>query len=128
LRRVHLVEAWGRGVPLILEKEPGVEFKEVANIFITSFARPSFLENPEQITLETSNKTSDKTLSAIEKDIVKILEAAPLVTQKEIAGQLNLSYAGIRYHTDKLKAKAILQRVGGKKSGRWVVTLSSLGV
>ena len=123
LRRVHLVEAWGRGVPLILEKEPGVEFKEIAKIFITSFARPSFLESPEQPTFGTSDKTSNKTLSAIEKDIVTMIAANPLVTQKELAGLLNLSYAGIRYHTDKLKTKGILQRVGGKKSGRWVVTL-----
>ena len=115
-------------MPLILEKEPEVEFKEIANIFITSFARPSFLENPEQIAFGASDKTSDKTLSTIEKDIVKILEANPLITQKEIAGQLNLSYAGVRYHTDKLNAKAILQRVGGKKSGRWVVNLYSQGV
>lgn len=123
LRRVHLVEAWGRGVPLILEKEPGVEFKEIAKIFITSFVRPSFQESPEQPAFGTSDKTSDKTLSAIEKDIIEIIEADPLVTQKEIAGQLNLSYAGIRYHTDKLKVNGILQRIGGKKAGRWVVTL-----
>ena len=38
------VEAWGRGIPLILEKEPGVEFREVAKLFITSFDRPSFKE------------------------------------------------------------------------------------
>jgi ATP-dependent DNA helicase RecG len=123
LRRVHLVEAWGRGVPLILEKEPGVEFKEIAKIFITSFARPSFLESPEQATSGTSDKTSDKTLSAIEKDIVTMIAANPSVSQKEQAGLLNLSYAGIRYHSDKLKAKGILQRAGGKKCGRWVVTL-----
>ncbi|MBT1070776.1 winged helix-turn-helix transcriptional regulator [Geobacter chapellei] len=49
------------------------------------------------------------------------MEADPFVTQKEIAGQLNLSYAGIRYHTDKLKAKGILQRSGGKKAGHWKV-------
>jgi hypothetical protein len=39
-----MVEAWVRGVPLILEKEPGVEFREVAKLFITKFYRPSFKE------------------------------------------------------------------------------------
>jgi predicted HTH transcriptional regulator len=52
-----------------------------------------------------------------------MIAANPLVTQKELAGLFDFSYAGIRYHTDKLQAKGILQRVGGKKSGRWVVTL-----
>jgi ATP-dependent DNA helicase RecG len=39
LRRIHMVEAWGRGIPLILEMEPDVEFKEIAELFITSFKR-----------------------------------------------------------------------------------------
>lgn len=41
-RRIHMVEAWGRGIPLILEKEPDVKFNETAGLFITSFERPSF--------------------------------------------------------------------------------------
>lgn len=44
LRRIHMVEGWGRGMPLILEQEPGVKFKEIAQIFIADFARPSFRE------------------------------------------------------------------------------------
>ncbi len=40
-RRIHMVEAWGRGIPLILEKEPSAKFRETAGIFITSFVRPS---------------------------------------------------------------------------------------
>lgn len=121
LRRVHLVEAWGRGVPLILEKEPYVEFKEIAKIFITSFARPSFAESSEQPTQETIDKTIDKDLSTIEKDIIRMIGANPFVTQKEMAVQLNLSEVGVRYHTTKLKAKLIIQRVGGNKAGRWEV-------
>ena len=48
------LEAWGRGVPLILEKEPGVEFREVAKLFITSFDRPSFkaIRGKEAVTTE----------------------------------------------------------------------------
>jgi ATP-dependent DNA helicase RecG len=125
LRRVHLVEAWGRGVPLILEKEPDVEFKEIAKIFITSFARPSFSESAEQAAMEPIDKAIDKAidkdLSATEKAIIRMIGANPSVTQKEMADQLNLSEVGIRYHTDKLKAKGLLQRIGGKKTGRWQV-------
>ena len=39
LRRIHLIEAWGRGIPLILEKAPHARFSEVAGIFITEFPR-----------------------------------------------------------------------------------------
>jgi ATP-dependent DNA helicase RecG len=113
LRRVHMVEAWGRGIPLIMEHEPGVEFKEIAKLFITSFARPSFKD--------TSDKTSDKELLPTEKKILDLIAINAAITQREMAEDLGLSLAGIRYHTDKLKLKGLLKRVGGKKSGRWEI-------
>jgi ATP-dependent DNA helicase RecG len=45
LRRIHLIEAWGRGIPLILEKAPHARFSEVAGLFITEFPRPSAAED-----------------------------------------------------------------------------------
>jgi len=44
-RRIHMVEAWGRGMPLILKNEPSAKFKEVAKLFIASFDRPSFMDD-----------------------------------------------------------------------------------
>lgn len=118
LRRVHLVGAWGRGVPLIIKKEPAVDFKEIAKLFITSFARPSFLASPEL----TNQETIVKDFSTTEQAIISMIAANPSVTQKEMADRLNLSEVGIRYHTDKLKAKEILQRRVKKRSAggtRW---------
>ena len=40
LRRIHLVEAWGRSIRLILDKAPDVSFHQTAGIFITEFPRP----------------------------------------------------------------------------------------
>jgi ATP-dependent DNA helicase RecG len=45
LRRIQYIEAWGRGIPLILAKAPNVRFSQVAGIFITEFPRPSANEN-----------------------------------------------------------------------------------
>ncbi len=45
LRRIQLIEAWGRGIPLILEKSPDVRFTQVAGIFITEFPRSIHAEN-----------------------------------------------------------------------------------
>lgn len=47
LRRIQYIEAWGRGIPLILDKAPNVKFTQVAGIFITEFPRPSFNEEEE---------------------------------------------------------------------------------
>ena len=40
LRRIQYIEAWGRGIPLILDKAPNTRFSQVAGIFITEFPRP----------------------------------------------------------------------------------------
>src|SRR3972149_2691628 len=37
LHRVHFIEKWGRGIKLILSKEPDAEFSEVGTKFITTF-------------------------------------------------------------------------------------------
>jgi signal transduction histidine kinase len=44
LRRIHMVEAWGRGMPLILRNAPDVEFREVAGIFITAYGDPEMVK------------------------------------------------------------------------------------
>ena len=124
-----MVEAWGRGMPLILKNAPDVVFREIGNLFIVAFNRPSFLEKPgeetaqsEQTTIhKTSHKTSHKELFATEKAVIDIIKQHPTITRKELAARLNLSEAGVRYNTDKLQTKGILRRVGGKKAGRWEV-------
>ena len=41
-RRIEMVEAWGRGMPLILNNAPDADFREIGNLFIISFPRPSY--------------------------------------------------------------------------------------
>ena len=38
-RRIEMVEAWGRGMPLILKYSPDVDFRKIGNLFIVSFIR-----------------------------------------------------------------------------------------
>lgn len=124
LRRIQMVETWGRGMRLILAEEPTVQFSEVAQLFITGFSRPSYLKQ-EKTTARTIDKTIDKTidnnLTATEKAILNLLQSNPSLTQKEMAKKLRLSEIGIRYNTDKLKAQGFLRRIGGRKAGRWEV-------
>ena len=48
--RVHFVEKWGRGISLILSKEPTAGFKDVAGLFVTTFQRKKHFQD------ETSEK------------------------------------------------------------------------
>jgi len=132
LRRIQMVETWGRGMRLILAEEPTVQFSEVAQLFITVFNRPSY-SSPDKTTDKASGKAIDKTidktidkdLSITEKAIIKLIATNPSITQKEMAKHLKLTEIGIRYNTGKLKSKGILQRTGGKKAGRWEIVRQS---
>jgi len=64
-RRIEMVEAWGRGMPLILKYEPDVVFREIGNLFIVSFNRPSFLE------LEGEGETAIQEKSGTPKETPK---------------------------------------------------------
>lgn len=120
-RRIEMVEAWGRGMPLIFKYAPDVVFRETGSLFIVAFNRPSFLEQAGEETIQSDQTTIHKELFATEKEVIEIIQKNPSITRKELATQLNLSEVGVRYNTDKLQTKGILRRVGGKKVGRWEV-------
>jgi ATP-dependent DNA helicase RecG len=112
-----------------MAEEPGVEFKEIAQIFITTFVRPSFtkvMDQPAQPTTDkdipTTDKTTGKNISATEKLILGLIDSTPSITQNEMAHKLGMTIDGVRYHTDNLKSKGLLKRIGGKKKGWWEIS------
>ncbi len=124
-RRIEMVEAWGRGMTLIHQNAPTVEFRQVGGLFIASFARPSFGLNDQETVEKTVYKIVDNsnkpTLTAREHALLRLLASTPQTTQKQLADQLGLTERGVRYLTDKLQQMGVLQRQGGKKTGQWVV-------
>ncbi|MDR1045954.1 MAG: putative DNA binding domain-containing protein [Candidatus Adiutrix sp.] len=130
LRRIHLVEGWGRGIPLILESEPEVKFTEIAQIFITSFGRKSsgaHGDSGESATgtitgtnTGTKEPAGDLTRAAMsaEAKIMSLIKAEPTVSLTEIASRLGFSKSGVRYHTDRLQARGVLKR-HGRRHGFW---------
>ena len=124
-RRIDMVEAWGRGMTLIHQNAPNVTFRQVAGLFIASFARPSFSLNDQEAVEKTVDKTVDNgnkpTLTAREEALLRLLASSPHMTQKQLADHMGLTERGVRYLTDKLQKMGLLQRQGGKKAGQWVV-------
>lgn len=49
LHRVHFIEKWGRGIKLILSKEPDTKFSEIGTKFITTFIRKSYYESKKVV-------------------------------------------------------------------------------
>jgi ATP-dependent DNA helicase RecG len=104
--QIHFVERWGRGISLILSKEPKTEFKEVGRQFIVKFKR-------KVQTTETVEKTVEKILTFIKEN--------PKITQEELSQKIGLTRRGVEWNLKQLKEKKIIQRVGGRKEGRWEI-------
>ena len=130
-RRIHMVEGWGRGMPLILENAPSVQFRQFAGLFIAGFERPSFLgktpqettQEIERTTLEIAGETvkfTQKTTheTTLEK-IINNLKENPTITRKQLAVKTGVSEDGVKYHLNKLKSEGRICHVGSTKAGHW---------
>lgn len=117
-RRIHLVEAWGRGMPLILENAPDVGFSEVGSLFVARFARP---QPKATTTPETPRKHQENTKKNARKDLLTFLQRQPGTSVRDLAEQLSLSPASVRHHLRRLQADHQIQRVGPDKGGYWQV-------
>ena len=132
-RRIEMVEAWGRGMPLILENAPSVEFREIARLFVASFERPSASlvttsetspgtpENAKE-TPENAKETPEKHQRNTKELLLQALEAQPGLTVKGLALAMHLSDASVRHHLRVLQADKKLRHVGPTKGGHWEVT------
>ena len=126
LRRVHLVEAWGRGMPLILEKAPHVEFEDVAGIFIARFARPRDVAQETAIQThvasgESSVKSSGKGSGKTGDRILALIATNPEITIPELSGHLEITTRAVEKQVAKLQLEKRLRRIGPDKGGRWEV-------
>jgi len=122
LHRVHYVEKWGRGIELILSREPETSFIEIAETFITTFRRKNGNEQVialgkegVQGSVKSSVKTSGKILSLMREN--------PQITVPEIAILLGRTTRAIEKQVAKLKGNGRIERIGPDKGGRWMVNI-----
>ena len=111
LHRVHFIEKWGRGIKLILSKEPDTKFSEVGTKFIATFIRKSYYEGKKGV----------EKLSANENIIYTLIRNNPYISKIEMMSHGKLTKKTVEYNLEKLKKKGILKRVGPDKGGYWEV-------
>ena len=113
--RVHFVERWGRGIKLILSKEPTADFEEIGRQFFTVLKRKGVMGSVSE---KTAHKTTHKTV----QKILDLIKQNPKITRKDLAKQIgSITEDGIKYQlTGLVKAKVIIRR-GGRKQGYWEV-------
>lgn len=116
--RIHFIEKWGRGIRLILSKEPDARFKEVGTHFIVTFRRKGV---PASVAQEGEEKTVEETGEKTVEKIQLLIRQNPRITQQELMRQTGLSRRGVEWNLAKLKAKGLLRRIGADKGGYWEV-------
>ena len=104
---MHFIEKWGRGINLILSREPDADFREIGTHFIVTFKRKGKGEEGP------SKKTVEKILALIKAD--------PGIIQKEIMQKTELTRRGVEWNLKELKEKGLLRRIGPDKGGHWEV-------
>ena len=93
-------------------KEPTADFKEVADIFITTFKRKNYdadsndLDTSEKTSKKTKKKTSKKTSEEtgkktskkVEQQLADLIRNNPQMSVKDLSKLVELSIGGVRYH------------------------------
>ena len=136
LHRVHFIEKWGRGIKLILSKEPDTKFSEVGTKFIATFKRKSFIEDKQELekgredtTQKTTQKTTKKRLAEklverlveSQQRILELTKENPYISKKELSEIIGISTTAIDKNIQQLKKKGLLKRIGPDKGGYWEI-------
>ncbi|MBL7127537.1 MAG: putative DNA binding domain-containing protein [Ignavibacteria bacterium] len=115
LSRAHYVERKGRGIALILEKEPQTKFDLLSDVFITTLERKGVQIDKGLV------KGLVEGLVENQKKIVWLIYENPKISKSEIHKQIGISTTAIDKNIEKLKNLGILERIGPAKGGSWKI-------
>ncbi len=71
--------------------------------------------------IKTNKETNKEINKKISDRIIEVMEVSPKISVKEIAGMLDMSIGGVRYHINKMKKSGMLEHRGSTKKGKWIV-------
>jgi ATP-dependent DNA helicase RecG len=124
--RLDMVEQIGSGITriknLMLEQKlPLPEFK-TEGMFTVVFQRyESWVKTGEKIKNKLGERLGEK-LGENERKILELIFGDNTISIVSLAEKISISTTAIEKNIKKLQIKGILQRVGGAKGGKWVIT------
>ena len=81
-----------------------------------------YIRNKNNMSNSHLDSNYDKSdITAIEKEVLKIINDNNEITQTQIADRINRSLRMVKRYTSNLKEKGYLDRVGTDKVGSWVI-------
>ena len=117
--RGHFVERWGRGISLILSKEPTAEFEEIGELFSVTFKRKNY-EDRIHREIKWPEKLPEK-LPELQKIVINNMLKNSRITYAQLVGITGKSREAIRKNINKLKEAGLIKRIGPDKGGYWQV-------
>lgn len=127
-----MIEAWGRGFDKISEacakyNSPLPEYTiDDSGIMVCCNAGEDYIRLLNDSI--TDNGVKDvakdvvKELSDIDIQLLKMMANNPHITAAEVAKLLDISLRTTQRHISYLKAYGMIERIGGKKSGKWILS------
>lgn len=120
LSRAHFVERKGRGISLILGKEPTTVFEEIAEIFITTFQRKVIFVDQGLIERLVDGLVENQ------KRIVFLIASNPKISKQEMQKLIGISSTAIDKNISRLKKIGIIERIGPAKGGIWKIIIDKI--
>lgn len=124
--RAGYVETWGRGIEKICEacKKHGVPMPEYTLHLEDIMVK--FTPLGHQEILKDQNVLINVPLNVLindplEKEVLSAIEENSHITQAQLSTKLNRSDRQIKRALKELREKGIIERIGSRKSGQWIV-------
>lgn len=124
--KVHFVEKWGRGIELILSKEPETTFKEIAGMFVAVFKRKGIEKDTVKDTEKVGERLGEGLVERLvdglvenQKKMLDMMKKDPHISKKELSLKLGISSTAIDKNIITLKKKGLLRRIGADRGGYW---------
>lgn len=117
--QLRISEKIGRGVPRIVSKYGKEAFAFSSSSLIVTI--PFNIVSSQSINLSIKEQLNEYVLSIRERQIIDIIKDDPNVTIRVLSTELSVSATTIEKYLAQLKNAYIIDRVGSKKAGYWVV-------
>lgn len=125
------IEAWGRGIEKMkngcaADNLPEPEFTILPNVFSISFHirnnnKTQGVNHHESVGINVGLSVG---INETQKQILNLMIENPQITAEEIATKVSITKRRVESNIRKLRTLGIIERVGARKSGYWVIKQS----
>ena len=127
---MKIIEKWGTGIPRIISECKEYGLPEPQLIDCDGDFRVNLFRRIENTDVKTTTQSPTQTtqmeafeLSVNDKNLLRIIEANPALTQKELAVELEWTVDRVKYYLNKMKKRNMIKRIGTSHNGYWDILI-----